>query len=415
MKMPIGATMRGLLRRMRDILRVGRDLALVAFDAPVLLILRAGRRERTQVRARVAIFNMHGGGDLLLSLPCLKRLREEFPAERYVLTLFCGPMAMELAALYAPVDDLVAVDRYRLVRSVRYRISVLTMIVRGNFTVALQPTFNRMLAVEDALIHATGAERIFGSAGSPMFTGRMARWLADRWYSRLVQPSPGTMHELDRYAEFLLGLGWRPPEGRIAALMPPPGPAPTDLADFVLIIPDASSPLKSWSIGNFEQLAHELAERTKIPIVFAGASGAKRPKDEFVRWRDGDFIDLTGRTGVADFLRLIGAARLIVTNDSGGLHLGVALGRPVVAVAGGGLPQRYHPYPAGAGATQLRIVENRLPCYGCNWRCIYSVAAGSAARCIESVTVQQVLDAVQDLERGTPGSRQSPPKLAERA
>jgi hypothetical protein len=43
------------------------------------------------------------------------------------------------------------------------------------------------------------------------------------------------------------------------------------------------------------------------------------------------------------------------------------------------------------------------------------VAAGSAARCIESVTVQQVLDAVQDLERGTPGSRQSHPRLVERA
>ena len=41
MKIPIGATKRGLLRRMRDILRVGRDLALVAFDAPVLLVAAA--------------------------------------------------------------------------------------------------------------------------------------------------------------------------------------------------------------------------------------------------------------------------------------------------------------------------------------------------------------------------------------
>ncbi len=404
--MSMGAIMRGAVRRQRDLLRGARDLALVALDASVLLTLRASRRERSEVRTQVAIFNMHGGGDLLLSLPCLKRLREEFPAERYVLTLFCGPLAMELAALYAPVDHLVAVDRHRLVRSVRYRISVMKMVARGNFALALQPTFNRMLAVEDALMHATGAERIFGSAGSPMFAGRMARWLADRWYSRLVQPSPGTMHEFDRYAEFLSGLGWRPPEARISTLTPPPGPPPTDLADFILIIPDASSPLKSWPIGNFERLAHELAGRTKVPIVFAGAPGAKRPQDEFVRWRDGDFIDLTGRTGIADFLRLIGAARLIVTNDSGGLHLGVALGRPVVAVAGGGLPQRYHPYPADAGATQLRVVENRLPCYGCNWRCIYPVAAGSAAHCIASVTVEQVLDAVLDMERGAPGSRQ---------
>jgi ADP-heptose:LPS heptosyltransferase len=403
------------MRRKRGLFRGARDLALVALDAPVLFALRAGRRKRSEIRARVAIFNMHGGGDLLLSLPCLKRLREEFPADRYALTLFCGPLAMELAALYAPVDHLVAVDRRRLVRSVRYRISMVKMIARGNFAVALQPTFNRMLAVEDALMHATGAEKIFGSAGSPMFSGRMANWLADRWYSGLVQPSPGTMHEFDRYAEFLTGLGWRPPEARMSALTVPPGPSPMDLTDFILIIPDASSPLKSWPMGNFEQLAHDLAERTKTPIVFAGAADARRPRDEFIRWREGDFVDLTGRTGIEDFLRLIAAARLIVTNDSGGLHLGVALGRPVVAVAGGGLPQRYHPYPADAGAIQLRVVENRLPCYGCNWRCIYPVASGSAAYCIESTTVEQVLDAVLDMERDTPGPRQRHPTLAERA
>ena len=74
-----------------------------------------------------------------------------------------------------------------------------------------------------------------------------------------------------------------------------------------------------------------------------------------------------------------------------------------------------YPYSADACTTHLRIVENRLPCYDCNWRCIYPAAAGSAAYCIESTTVEQVLDAVLDMERGTPNSRQRQPSLAEQA
>lgn len=41
-----------------------------------------------------------------------------------------------------------------------------------------------------------------------------------------------------------------------------------------------------------------------------------------------------------DFIQLIKGAKLVITNDSAGLHLGVTLGRPVMAIAGGGLPER---------------------------------------------------------------------------
>jgi ADP-heptose:LPS heptosyltransferase len=396
---PIDAAGRSLMRRLRDILRAARDASLVALDAVVLFALHVGKAGPRNDRIAVAIFNLHGAGDLLLSLPCLRRLREAFPADRYALTLICGPSITELAALYAPVDHLLAVDRHRLQRSVSYRISILKTIVKGGYAIAVQPSFNRTLAVEDSLMRATGAEMTFGSAGSPIFSSGLARWFGNRWYRQLMQPSAAAMHELDRYSEFLEGLGWQPADSSALVLTAPPGPPPAGLVDFILVIPDASSPLKSWPMSNFEELAHRLAARTAAPIVFAGAIGAKQPRHEFVRWREGRFTDLTGRTPTAEFLRLIAGARLIVTNDSGGLHLALALDRPVVAVAGGGLPQRYHPYPAGGRPTPMRIVENRLPCYGCNWKCIYRVAPGDPAYCVGSVSVEQVLDAVLALER----------------
>ena len=46
---------------------------------------------------------------------------------------------------------------------------------RKRYAVAVQPTFNRTLSVEDALVRATGAAERIGSAGSPMFGGPLAR------------------------------------------------------------------------------------------------------------------------------------------------------------------------------------------------------------------------------------------------
>ena len=95
------------------------------------------------------------------------------------------------------------------------------------------------------------------------------------------------------------------------------------------------------------------------------------------------------------------------------MHLGVALGRPVIAVAGGDLPKHYHPYPSNAGSSRLRIVENRLPCYGCNWKCIYPIAPRSPAYCVGGVTVEQVLDAMLEMEREVRTLPPSPMDLAE--
>jgi ADP-heptose:LPS heptosyltransferase len=388
-----------LRRDLRRRLRGARDLLLVGFDSLALLLLRFGLRGTRPDHGSVAVFNLHGAGDLLLSLPCLEQLRRKYPAGRFRLTLYCRPAAIELGQLFAPVDHVVGIDRSRFVRSLRYRYAALKETARKRYAVAVQPTFNRTLSVEDALVRATGAAERIGSAGSPMFGGPLARRLGDRWYYRLSQTSAAPMHELERYDEFLRALELSTPERFLPDLALPDGPPGAAPRDYVLVVPDSSNTLKSWPIDRFEQLAHQLADLSPAALVFAGTADAERPRRAFQRWRDDRFIDLTGCTSSIDLLRLIKGARLVVTNDSGGLHMAVMLGRPVVAIVGGGLPGRYHPYPAGAEA-RLTVVETPLPCYGCNWSCIHEITRGAPAYCIASVTVSQVLRAVRTKLQG---------------
>ncbi len=388
------------LRRFRHRLGGLRGLILTLADAVVLPLLHLGSGERTgessaSDKPKVAVFNLHGAGDLLLSLPCLQHIRNRYPAGQYALVLYCGPSAAELAEAYAPADEIVVIDRRLLLRSLAYRWSQLRAVAACRYAIAIQPTFNRMLAVEDALVRASGAAERIGSAGSADFIGAARRW-SDHWYDRLVEPSPRAMHELDRYGEFLRLLAWPEAARSLPSLMVPGG-APPVAGGYVLFVPDSSSPLKSWPKERFERLAHQLANLSPDEmLMFAGAPGGDQPKRYFAKWREDRFIDRSGQTSVMDFLRLIEGAKLVITNDSAGMHLAVMLHRPVVAIAGGGLPERYHPYPAWTGA-RLKIVERRMPCYGCNWNCIHDIESGSPAPCIALIETADVLQAVRDV------------------
>jgi ADP-heptose:LPS heptosyltransferase len=391
-------TLPGLLgrlrfRQLRGCLGELRALILTAIDTLALPLLRLGSGKPASGKPSVAVFNLHGAGDLLLSLPCLEQIRNRYPADQYSLVLYCRPSAADLGAAYAPVDQIVVIERQRLLRSLSYRWSRLRAVADQHHVAAVQPTYNRMLAVEDALVRASGAGERIGSAGSPAFIGPIARRLSDRWYSRLADPSLGSMHELDRYAEFLQLLGWPAGPRRLPSLALPIGSPPVS-GNYLLFVPDSSSPLKSWPIERFEALAHRLADLSEETLVFAGAPDGNRPRRYFRQWREDRFVDFSGRTSVIEFLRLIKGATLVITNDSAGMHLGVMLHRPVVAIAGGGLPERYHPYPAWAD-TRLKVVERRLPCHGCNWNCIYDIRRESPAQCIANIDVAQVLEAAR--------------------
>jgi len=398
------------LRRFRRRLSGLRGLILTFADTVAQPLLRLGSRQRGGNKSGggkpgVAVFNLHGAGDLLLSLPCLQQIRNRYPAGQYTLVLYCGPSATELAAAYAPADEIVVIDRRRLLRSLAYRWSQLRAIAARRYGVAIQPTFNRMLAVEDALVHVTGAAARIGSAGSADFIAAARRW-SDHWYNRLVEPSPRAMHELDRYGEFLHLLDWPEAARSLPSLTVPGGAAPV-AGSYVLFVPDSSSPLKSWPKERFETLAHQLANLSPDEkLVFVGAPGGDQPKRYFAKWREDRFIDRSGQTSVMDFLRLIEGAKLVITNDSAGMHLAVMLHRPVVAIAGGGLPERYHPYPAWSGA-RLKIVERRMPCYGCNWNCIHDIESGSPAPCIALIETAEVLQAVRDVMRQSDASARS--------
>jgi ADP-heptose:LPS heptosyltransferase len=375
--------------------RLLRAALLLGFDSLILLTCR-----KKSPRPEGAIFCLHGLGDLLLAGHAITRLAGQMRSQGLRTVLFVHPARVGFARRHFDVDRVEGIDRHRFTRQFAYRAAMLKA-VAGRFALTVQPTFNRMLRVEDCLVRATGATARIGSAGHAPFISPPERCCGDRFYTQLIEPRPAPMHELERYAEFMAGMGlvippepWRlQPNGRqFPGVTIPRSP-------YLVVSPIASDRKRSWPLENFLRTARRVATQHQLAVVLIGAEKNHFP----IRWPDDpgaqpDLVDLCGQIPTEDLPDLLARAELVISNDSGAYHLGVSLGRPTVAVGGSGLPARYFPYPREA-ALPTKVLYQPVPCAGCNWRCVHTASRSETAWCLQQVAWPEVADAADALLR----------------
>lgn len=104
---------------------------------------------------------------------------------------------------------------------------------------------------------------------------------------------------------------------------------------------------KNWPIPRFAEVARALQERARATVILLG-SEADRADVAALKAELGDCaIDLCGRTSLTELLGLLKQLDLLVTVDSGPMHMAAAVGTPVVAVFGPTDPVRVGPYGEG--------------------------------------------------------------------
>lgn len=112
----------------------------------------------------------------------------------------------------------------------------------------------------------------------------------------------------------------------------------------------ASKPSKRWRPERYGQLAASLVEDGHGPVVAMGGPGDRELADALTRTCGDAATDLVGRTSLRESIALIRRARLLVTGDTGPMHLAVAVGTPTLALFGPTDPRRVGPWGWGRGA-----------------------------------------------------------------
>lgn len=122
---------------------------------------------------------------------------------------------------------------------------------------------------------------------------------------------------------------------------------------------------KRWPIPHWAKLADMLMEELGAKVVLTGAASDAEIVDAVVSRMRKQPINLVGRTNVPQLLALLERCDLVISGDSGPLHIAGAVGTPVVAIHGPTDPELSG--PAGKDATILRLGIWCSPCYNASY------------------------------------------------
>jgi heptosyltransferase-2 len=158
--------------------------------------------------------------------------------------------------------------------------------------------------------------------------------------------------------------------------------------DWLAINPGAAyGSAKRWIPARFAEVADRLADEFGIKVLLTGGPGETeigRDIEAAMRHRP---LNLIGRTGVRQLMALLAGCRLMVTNDSGPMHVAAAFGVPIVAVFG----PTDHTTTSPLGES-CRIVREAADCAPCLLR-----QCPTDHRCMEAITAEAVLRQAREL------------------
>ena len=395
-----------------------RERRIVATADAMLRIACAIRRRRTRPAPtgirRVLVLRLERIGDLMMSLPAIAALRRLVPQAQ--IDLVTGSWNEPLARLIEGVDRVETLDARWLSRGAggmgiaalarrawawrrrRYDVAInLEGDIRSNLLVAIAgarwtagfttggggPALDDAVDFDLAEHTATNGVALVAAALGDGLAMHGARGASAREAASVLPRGqlllPTTARE---QAARLLSLDTHPP--------------PT----MVGIQVGAGRLVKQWPAERFAGVAGRLASERHAAIVLTGALEDREAAD-VLRARlppSVRVIDLVGTLDLITLASVLARLSLLITSDTGPMHLAAAVGTPVVAIFGPSSPERWGPL-----SRDCRIVRIDLPCSPCNRirrppaRCV-----GHTPDCLASIDVDDVYRAATSLLESAP-------------
>lgn len=160
------------------------------------------------------------------------------------------------------------------------------------------------------------------------------------------------------------------------------------------------SQARRWPVARFVALAERIWEREKRMVAVLTGIPAERPLvREFQTCFSGPSVDATCLGSIARTAELLRRCDLLVSSDTGIMHLGAAMGTPTVGVFGPNTPARYGP----VGPRATAVYTTRVPCSPCvhvHLGVVPECFNEERGRCMLDVDVESVFRAAQRVRRG---------------
>ncbi len=384
---------------LKPFLIVIKTLLFFLFDSIAFWKTQSPQQNQLEL---VLLIRQDAIGDFMMWLDTAKEYRSLYPPDKYKIILAGNKIWCDLAEDLPYWDEVIPVDSIQFKTFSRYRLNLLWQIRNLKADTAIQPTFSREFYNGDSLVRASQASRKVSSVGNMGNRNWLKQFIADRWHTELIPASPEPLTELERNAEFFSGLSHSPHLISYPLLDIRKFWLSSEWKDknFYVLIPGTSGAVvgKEWPTTSFSNIAMKVFQQTGWKGIICGAQQEHILGEQIRVQCDAPLQNLSGQTTLPELAGLLSKSRLTLSNDTGSVFISSAVGTPSVCILGGGHFGRFLPYPDLPGQiNNLKEIFHKMPCYGCNWDCVYPIKEGEPAPCIANVSVDTVWKKIKPL------------------
>jgi lipopolysaccharide heptosyltransferase II len=367
------------------------------------MVFRKAPAERPAHPSSVLIIKFWGMGSVILTIPALRLLKKMIPGVK--VTFVTLKQNSQICQLIEEIDHIETIDISKGLRVFFWEtLVVLRKLGRMRFDEAIDlEFFTKFSAIFTYFVRA-----------------RVKIGFFDRisWRGRLYDieiPFNSYWHATENFTNAVIGLETkldRVPQPRLNLSAQDQGEAQALLSRIgidrkkervIVVNPNAGELvlLRRWPRESFVDLTRRLWEDPRLKFLFIGSpkerafvQGILDDVASHIDKRGGRIFNLAGELSVRSLAGLLAASDLLISNDSGPLHLAFALGVPTVSFFGPETPILYGPLGEGD-----RVFFKNLPCSPCinvynNKR---PVCRHKRNICLSGISVEEVAQEVSKL------------------
>lgn len=350
-----------------------------------------GKTERfTESRyRRILVSRTDRLGDVLLSTPALKALRERYPSS--FIAVMVSPYTSQIVQGNPYIDEVIVFDKAGL---------------NGFFSTL---AFSRRLAKYrfDLAVVLHPTVRVHFIAFLAGIRERVGYdWRAPYFLTKAVphRKHEGRKHEIEYNFDLLKEVGVE--EASAEMYMPVDQASENLIEDFlkrlrlddggalVALNPAASCPSKLWPVEKFARLSDELQRRLKVKVLVVSDAAHREISEKLFNIAALRPVDCSGMFSLRELACLFKRCGLLISNDSGPVHIAVAVGTPVISIFGrnqaGLSPSRWGP----VGPFDAVLHKPPSSCEPC-----LAHDCKKGFQCLSSISVEEVIDCAEKILR----------------
>lgn len=334
---------------------------------------------------KIVVFNVNWLGDVLFSTVALQLIRQIYPAA--YIAVIVAPRCYEVLQGSPYLDELIIYDEENNHKGLWGKLKFIAVLRRGKFNKAFlfHRSFTRALLIFLAAI----PERIG-------YRRKKTAWLLTdaidapditklhraEYYLYLAKQYAGYEGKIDFKPDFFM-----PQEAcaGIARLLEKEGIGEND--SLAVLNPGGNWPQKRWPKENFAVLAKRLTDDFGLKVVISGAQKDNALAGDIIELSGKPLVNLCGKMNLKGLAALIRRAGLVISNDSGPLHIAAALGAKAIGLFGPTSALITGPYRADNAAVIQKDVGCDIPCYEDDC---------AELSCMKAITVEEVLEKVKN-------------------